>query len=109
MHLGTWLLTRFRGALVGTDAAGNMYYQDKRPRAGHRPRRWVVYKHLVEPTQVPPEWHPWLHHTTDAPLPSGPRLPWQKPHVMNLTGTAGGYRPPGHDYSGGRRPPTTGD
>ena len=109
MHIGTWLFTRFNGVRVGADGAGNIYYEEKRPPAGRRPRRWVVYKNLVEPTVVPPEWHAWLHYTTEAPLPTSPRLPWQKPHLMNLTGTPASYRPPGHDYSGGHRPPTTGD
>jgi NADH:ubiquinone oxidoreductase subunit len=109
MHIGTWLFTRFHGVRVGADGAGNIYYEEKRPRAGQRPRRWVVYKNLVEPTVVPPEWHSWLHYTTEAPLPTAPRLPWQKPHLMNLTGTPASYRPPGHDYEGGHRAITTGD
>ena len=63
----------------------------------------------VEASRVPPEWHPWLHYTTDAPLPVGNRPAWEKPHQANLTGTPQGYRPAGHDYAGGRRAPTTDD
>ena len=58
---------------------------------------------------MPPEWHAWLHYTTDEPLTDMPRRPWQKPHLPNLTGTPNAYRPPGHDYSGGNRQRTTGD
>ena len=109
MSIGTRLFTWFHGHSVGRDAVGNVYYQDRRPRPGARSRRWVVYAGPPEASTVPPEWHAWLHHTTDAPLPELGRRPWQTPHVPNLTGTPGGYRPAGHDYSGGRRAAATGD
>ncbi len=109
MTIGTRLFTWLHGHSVGRDAAGNTYHQERRPRAGSRGRRWVMYAGANDASAVPPEWHSWLHHTTDAPLPSAGRNPWQKPHVPNLTGSAGGYRPAGHDYSGGRRAAATGD
>ena len=109
MNLGTRLFTMFNGLRIGADAVGNIYYQERRPRAGARPRRWVAYSGPVEPTTVPPEWHAWLHYTTEAPIPEAVRRPWQKPHEMNLTGTPASYRPPGHDYRGGQRAPATGD
>ena len=110
MNLGTWLFTRLKGRRVGADADGNVYYEERRPRAGYRaaplgglsparPRRRVV----------PPEWHAWLHYTTDAPLVERPRRPWEKPHLPNATGTPASYRPPGHDYQGGQRARATGD
>src|SRR6185312_6547963 len=104
MNLGTRLFTMLKGHRVGTDAEGNVYYEERRLRAGERPRRWVAYNGTPEPTKVPPEWHAWLHYTTEAPIPDGVRRPWQKPHLMNLTGTPASYRPPGHDYQGGLRP-----
>ena len=107
--IGTRLFTWLHGKRVGQDADGNVYYEEKRPRPGHpRPRRWVVYNKLVEASEVPPEWHAWLHYTTDTPLPP-PKLPWIKPHQPNPTGTPASYRPPGHDYEGGRRERATGD
>jgi NADH:ubiquinone oxidoreductase subunit len=109
MNIGTWLFTKLRGRRVGADADGNVYYEERRPRAGYRARRWVLYASRPEASEVPPEWHAWLHYTTDAPLPEGRRFVWQKPHLPNLTGTPMGYRPPGHDYSGGRRTRATGD
>jgi len=111
MTIGTRLFTWFRGALVGTDAAGNRYFRDKRSRPGARERRWVLYNGKPEATRVPPEWHSWLHHTTDGvpPADGGPRQPWQKPHVENLTGTDAAYRPPGHVLRGGKRERATGD
>ena len=106
MNLGTWLFTKLHGELVGTDAEGNRYYQDKRAIAGCRRKRWVIYNGVPEASRVPPEWHGWLHHTTDSvPSPGGPpRRPWQKDHVPNLTGTDLAYRPPGHTLGVGNKP-----
>ena len=65
--------------------------------AGRRRKRWVMYNGDVEASRVPPEWHGWLHYTTDTLPPAGglPRKTWQKDHVPNLTGTDLAYRPPG--------------
>jgi len=110
MNLGTLIFTRLRGRQVGTDAAGNRYYEEKRLRShALRARRWVLYAGAPDASLVPPEWHAWLHYTTDAPLPDTGRRPWQKPHLPNVTGTPLSYRPPGHDYEGGQRARATGD
>ena len=109
MNFGTWLFTSLFGRLVGRDAFGNRYYEERRPRRGLRTRRWVAYAGAVEASTVPPDWHAWLHYTTEAPLSDMPRWPWQLPHIPNLTGTPASYRPPGHDYMGGNRGRTTGD
>jgi NADH:ubiquinone oxidoreductase subunit len=98
---GLILFTLRHGRAIGTDATGNRYFEERRGRAGRRVRRWVVYAGVVDASKVPPEWHAWLHYLTDAPLPASERKPWQKPHQANLTGTAAGYRPAGHDYQGG--------
>jgi len=101
MTFGTWLFTRLRGELVGTDTEGNRYYQDKRMIAGRRRKRWVIYRGDVEASRVPPDWHGWLHYTTDKPPPKGglARQAWQKDHVPNLSGTERAYRPAGHTLS----------
>ncbi|MGH7122457.1 MAG: NADH:ubiquinone oxidoreductase subunit NDUFA12 [Acetobacteraceae bacterium] len=109
MNLGTLLFTLFRGRMVGRDDAGNRYYEERRPRPGLKARRWVLYAGRPEASDVPSEWHGWLHYTMEAPLLGVPRESWQKPHLPNLTGTPGSYRPPGHDYEGGQRAPATGD
>jgi NADH:ubiquinone oxidoreductase subunit len=110
MNIGTWLFTRLNGHRVGTDAAGNVYYEERKSRApGFRARRWVAYASGIDASAVPAEWHMWLHYTVDAPLPETGRKPWQKPHQVNPTGTPDGYRPPGHDYRGGQRARATGD
>lgn len=108
MNIGTRLFTWLNGRQVGRDAEGNVYYETKRVREGIKSRRWVLFAGPPEASAVPPEWHSWLHYTTDTPLAPVKR-PWIKPHLANATGTAASYRPPGHDYEGGHRAPATGD
>ena len=114
MRLYTWL----NGVQVGQDSEGNRYYRERKRSGGQvhrdslrRERRWVIYQGYGEPSQVPAEWHAWLHHMTDDRPGSGApaRRPWQQDHLPNMTGTSGAYRPPGHTLMGGRRAPTTGD
>lgn len=110
MSLGTRLFTLLNGSEVGRDSAGNIYYQARRtPAAGLRRRRWVMYSGEVEATRVPPEWHAWLHYTTEAPLPESSRPAWGIAHQPNRTGSAASYRPGGHDYAGGQRAATGSD
>lgn len=106
MIIGTWLFTKMRGELVGTDAEGNRYFQDKRIVPGMRRKRWVMYNGVAEASRVPPEWYGWLHHTLAEPPPAGggPRKAWQKERLPNLTGTDHAYRPPGHSLSEGEKP-----
>ena len=105
--IGMLLLTWWKGELVGEDEFGNRYYLEKGTLSRSRRRRWVIYKGAVEASKAPPEWHAWLHRTSDAP-PSEKLLenkPWQKPHMPNLSGTAQAYRPPGQrDHDQGMPP-----
>ena len=109
MNIGTRIHTWLHGRLVGRDGNGNTYYEDRRTREAAPKRRWVDYAGAVEASSVPPEWHSWLHYTTDLPLPEAGKRGWQKPHEANATGTAQSYRPAGHDYEGGKRAAATGD
>lgn len=114
VNFGTWLFTLLHGRLVGRDAVGNRYYEERRARPGMRQRRWVLYGghiagYVPEASNVLPEWDPWLHYFVDAPVPVTARQPWQLPYHPNLTGTPGSYRPLGHDYEGGDRARATGD
>ena len=110
MHTNTRLFTWLHGKRVGTDAGGNIYYEERHGRPGMRRLRWVVYRNgPVEASRVPAEWHAWLHYTVDAPLLDQPKYPWQKPHQPNLTGTPDAYRPAGHDYRGGQRAAASSD
>ena len=115
-HLGTQLFTMFSGELVGTDSHGNRYYRQRKTGAAIkdntiREKRWVMYKGRPEASLVPPEWHGWLHHNLDEPLPeeSDFHQAWVKQHQSNLTFTDKAYRPPGHFLEGGKRDKATGD
>ena len=90
------IFTFFKGKLVGRDALGNRYYQEKflfkKPKT-RRPRRWVMYPGLLEGSTVPPEWFGWLHHSLEAPLSLTQKKPWQKSWQPHLTGTSLAYSP----------------
>lgn len=100
-----------RGAAVGQDEQGNRYFEERRASADGRRRRYVLYAGLAEPSQVPPDWHGWLHYTFDEPPTTAPlpRKAWEKAHVPNLTGTPGAYRPKGSLARPGERAKATGD
>ncbi len=103
--IGTALHTMLRGRNVGEDADGNRYFE------GRDGRRWVIYAGSNDASNVPAEWHGWLHRTHDAlPADSLPPIrPWQLPASPNLTGTTAAYRPAGALERGGRRAAATGD
>jgi NADH:ubiquinone oxidoreductase subunit len=109
---GTRLWTWRQGRYIGSDEFGNRYYEQRRGVGPlGRPRRWVIYTTLSEPTLVPPEWHGWLHYTFDMP-PTEERYrprPWEKGPRMNMTGTAEAYRPSGSILGSAERPKATGD
>jgi NADH:ubiquinone oxidoreductase subunit len=110
--LSFMLLVWRKGEFVGTDQIGNKYYRGTARKGYNHDRRWVVYKDEPQASAVPPEWHGWLHHQTDAvPTSDGTsfRKPWQIGWRPNLTGTELAYRPPGHELSGGKRAKATGD
>lgn len=103
-----WWNSRF----VGKDELGNQYYVQKRGVGPLGvPRRYVIYKNLAEASQVPAEWHGWLHYTVDDP-PTETEYeakPWQRDHVPNGTGTRDAYRPSGSILTAAARPKATGD
>lgn len=107
-QIGTRMQTLFFGVEVGTDSFGNRYFHERKTPAGVRQRRWVMYVGEPEASKVPPEWHIWLHHTANAPIPQQSPLhkKWQKPYLPNQTGTEAAYFPPGFE---GKRPKATGD
>lgn len=107
-----WTIWRLGGRLVGQDELGSRYYLQTRGVGPLGvPRRWVIYRNLSEASQVPPDWHGWLHHTVDTPPTAESYVPrpWQKPHRMNMTGTPQAYRPAGSILASGTRPKATGD
>eukprot|EP01125_Pyxidicula_operculata_P007109 TRINITY_DN2421_c0_g1_i1.p1 TRINITY_DN2421_c0_g1~~TRINITY_DN2421_c0_g1_i1.p1 ORF type:complete len:212 (-),score=48.69 TRINITY_DN2421_c0_g1_i1:91-726(-) len=93
------------GTLVGVDKFGNKYFEDDNPdpnvdTSGLTGRnRWVEYPRIwnYDASQIPPEWHSWLHFTSDAPDPvlsekfsSGL---YKLEHSANRTGTDKAYTP----------------
>ena len=100
------------GKLIGKDVYGNKYYTAKKRSGYNRERRWVVYKNDIEASNVPAEWHGWLHYQSDD-IPSqislSTRREWQKPHNPNYTGTNKAYYPAGHELSAKPRQSATGD
>ena len=109
---GTQLWTWRFGELVGQDEQGNRYYRTKGrkidPTLGFE-RRWVIYNGYAEATRVPPSWHGWLHHTVDVAPTEESYTPreWEKPHVPEHDGHAGGLSSLRLDA--GQRPPPQGD
>ncbi|KAE8748373.1 hypothetical protein FOCC_FOCC005009, partial [Frankliniella occidentalis] len=86
------------GCLVGTDQFGNKYYENNNYFFGRN--RWVEYNLAVgydyDASMVPPEWFGWLHYRTDyrpCEDPTRPSYSWQKPHIMNQSGTPYEYVP----------------
>merc|ERR1719378_1022632 len=85
------------GTLRGVDRYGNHYYENLDMQWGRH--RWVEYaarKQDMDASQVPPEWHGWLHYTTrripgDYGFPKTPR--WQLLHQENATMTDNRYMP----------------
>ena len=86
--IGTMILTLFTGKLKGTDKFGNKYYENKFG------KRWVIYKDIVEASNIPSEWFSWIHFLNNkVPDPTKKKYFWEKDHKPNLTGTNEAYRP----------------
>lgn len=89
--LGTRIFTWRKGAKVGSDDQGNVYYESK---AG---KRWVIFAGEIEASKISADWHGWLHHTFDE-CPGSTELAhktWEIPHIENQSGTVNAYHPPG--------------
>jgi NADH:ubiquinone oxidoreductase subunit len=96
------------GTLVGQDRYGNKYFENlDLPYGQHRwlePKNYEAQQ-LFDASSIPPEWHGWMHYTTDRvpsekPLPSGPAMVKQtdvpKPldtHQVPETVRSGEWRP----------------
>lgn len=91
MTIATRLLTLFKGKKAGADALGNVYYASGE-------RRWVMYAKGNDASSVCPEWHAWLHHGADDPLPEAADRKKRCEHEQNATGTEGAYFPPAYQH-----------
>lgn len=111
--LGTYLLTRRKGELVGQDELGNRYYRERGAKDWRTERRWVVFADGtdIDGSLVPPGWHGWLNHAREKAPSEAPLTVkrWEKEHLPNLSGSPQAYVPPGHERRGGQRQRATGD
>jgi len=86
-----------QGRLVGTDEFGNRYFENNEYSVPKN--RWVVYSRQVwldyDGSQVPSEWHRWLHHIGDHPPTTHPpeQHRWLMKHESNRSGLSGEYTP----------------
>eukprot|EP01130_Rhizamoeba_saxonica_P016987 TRINITY_DN79_c0_g1_i1.p1 TRINITY_DN79_c0_g1~~TRINITY_DN79_c0_g1_i1.p1 ORF type:complete len:156 (+),score=41.56 TRINITY_DN79_c0_g1_i1:66-533(+) len=88
------------GDLVGTDRYGNKYYEQKDPSevVVYGRTRWIEFSSNWNPdaSDIPPEWHSWLHHTGDRTGTDIRKYEPQRfhlPHHRNTTGTEEAYVP----------------
>ncbi|CAG8670327.1 110_t:CDS:2, partial [Acaulospora morrowiae] len=82
------------GTLVGVDKFGNKYYENNEEIYGRE--RWVDYaQHYGDASQIPADWHGWIHKITDTPptVDSTPKLKFLAEHKENFTGTRKAYKP----------------
>ena len=85
------------GTLVGTDEYGNKYWENYSYMYGRN--RMVEYPYVdrltYDGSQIPAEWHRWMHYMTDDPptkVPP-PDRKFYKPHEKNFSGTKKEYVP----------------
>ncbi|KAI3380918.1 hypothetical protein SNEBB_002523 [Seison nebaliae] len=85
------------GECIGVDVYGNRYFHNPRHFIGKS--RWIQYANKYgldfDGSQIPPEWHAWLHYMTDK-NPSTHPVEHKKfflPHDENLTGSYRQYVP----------------
>ncbi|ABV73171.1 hypothetical protein A1E_01130 [Rickettsia canadensis str. McKiel] len=71
---------------VGEDEFLNQYYESRNIDYLGRPRRFVIYNNVNEPTKIAPSWHVWLHHLVNE-IPKNIQLfPWQdNTHLAKFT------------------------
>ncbi len=58
--IGTLIYTKFFGNFVGTDEFGNNYFK-----SSDGTKRWVNYKGVCDASRISPDWHSWIHKTTN--------------------------------------------
>jgi len=85
------------GTLVGVDKYGNKYYENRSYFFSRHRFVWYPYvdRFTFDASQVPAEWHRWLHYITDDPPTTVPPEPRKfiQPHETNKTGTKLEYVP----------------
>lgn len=92
--INTKFFTWRKGVKIGEDEFGNVYYEGDMHKDGY-PKRWVIYKNYSDASSIAPGWHGWIHHRVDIAPSQEIYVPyeWQKPHLINYTGTKLAYYP----------------
>jgi len=79
------------GEFKGMDMFGNTYWEGM---TWIGPKRWVDYKNYwYDPTEIPAEWHPWLHYTTDVDGKNLQKPIYSHTHRPNITSSDAPYSP----------------
>ncbi|KAF9584115.1 hypothetical protein BGW38_007535 [Lunasporangiospora selenospora] len=89
------------GTLVGTDKFGNKYFENLEESYGRN--RWVQFakedsffsRAEFNASQIPAEWHGWLHRMLDAPPNVDKTMvapKWAAEYTENLTGSPKAYK-----------------
>jgi len=98
------------GELKGVDQFGNKYYESSRSIPGRH--RWVVSGNNRDfnASNVPAEWHSWLHYTSDMPVSGSEQIIYKLKHQPTVTSKLGAnanYMPPLHWINGSKSEPKT--
>jgi len=96
------------GDLKGVDALGNKYYENVETQISGR-TRWVVYANPkdVNASNIPSEWHAWMHYSSDTPSVNSEQIPFKlahQPTVLSRLGAQANHLPPGHILKGAFKP-----
>jgi NADH dehydrogenase (ubiquinone) 1 alpha subcomplex subunit 12 len=95
---------RLGGVLVGKDRYGNEYYQTEGGGQAGRERYVYYAREDHDGSQVPAEWHQWLHNVRDE-TPDNAEVAAVAPkrygmdHKPNSTGTAARYTPDNYYFN----------
>jgi len=88
------LIIKITSTLVGTDEFNNTYYLSKKNHdALGRKRRYVIYHSNVDISNIPPNWHAWLHYMIDNVEEGFMHQHWMIKYTHNQTGNKEVYKP----------------
>ena len=96
MRFITNFLIKRSSNLIGKDEFGNEYFEHKKNN-----KRFILYNGQAEASKIPPNWHGWMHYTTDKKPTNktSRKYSWQKTPIPNLTGTKNSYSPKNKESS----------
>ena len=88
--IGTYLYTKFFGILVGTDELGNNYFTSSDGK-----KRWVNYIGDCDASSISPNWHSWIHKTTNnlPEIKESLKIKKKDNIYSNTTGSSKAYHP----------------